>query len=203
MYTELSSVSQSQIRTGSEECTASLPPSETPVFHIAHNALVSSLVINDRCSSDAQTMQFDITKHNLRLNKALHLGQKLDLKCKHFATKCMSFWSHLVQIDGSEWRDSRWYRRVYLSVRTIPYLVCSVCVPVVDLEQKVQNNWNRTLICINVICAPQAAYYLLSCKLRLRDHITIQLSEDLLLLPQYSECDNRQPITSVGPAVPH
>ena len=66
---------------------------------------------------------------------------------------------HISPVDILQWKDYRIHRKALELVKAIPYFLMTVCIPVVDLESP-NENWCRLLVCLNVICAPQAVLFL-------------------------------------------
>lgn len=71
------------------------------------------------------------------------------------------FLIHLSPVDILEWKNYTWYQKTFEIVKAVPYFVLTVCIPVVDMDSP-KENWCRLLICLNIMCAPQAILFLLN-----------------------------------------
>lgn len=70
---------------------------------------------------------------------------------------------HVCPIDIYEWNQYGLFKKIVELIKAVPYLLLTLCIPVVDLDSQ-NENWCRLLICINMLIAPQVMLAFLDSK---------------------------------------
>ena len=74
-------------------------------------------------------------------------------------TRRQKFIDAVKPFDTEDWRDLKWYGRIYIVVRTPITVMLKLTVPVVNFEA-IQNNWNKDLHALQCVTGPVVAVFL-------------------------------------------